>query len=157
MDRNAVTVGHNNAFNVLQTANHTLGTYIIGTVHLFNIASTGVLVIAAHRLEDFTNSYIQRIKSIRVNRHFILFQVSPETVNLYNTGNAGQLAFHNPILDSAQFHRIILIPISGSHIERVLIDFAQAGRHGHQFRCTQFRGDFPGHSLYLLIDELPCL
>ena len=60
----------------------------------------------------------------------------------------------NPVLDGTQFHRIVLLFVSGGDFQYILIDFPQPGRYRHQFRRPQFGWDLAGDSLYLFVDKL---
>ena len=155
MNGNPVTVGYDYLFNILNTVYHTLGTNIISTVHLFYIAASGVLIILVQSFKNLSDCDIQREKDIRVYRYLILFQIAAETIDFHNARNAGQLPLHNPILNGAKLHRIILVFISRSHFQHILINFAKPRSNGHQLGCTQFGWNLSRHSLYLFIDQLP--
>ena len=154
MYRDTSTIGHDNLFNVFQVGNHTFRTDVIGTVHLFYIATSGILVIAAQCIVHIADGNIERIQGIRVNSHFILLQVSSETVDFHNARNTRKLSFHNPVLNGTQLHGIILVLIFRGHFQYILVDFTQTGSNGHHLRHTQLRRYFSGHGLYLLIHQL---
>ena len=151
---NAATVSHHNLFNILQVGNHTFRTDIIGTVHLFYIATSGILVVTAQSLEHIPDGDVERIQCIRVNRNLILFQVPSETVDLHNARNTRKLTFHNPVLNSTQLHGIVLLFISRSYFQHILINFSQTGGNRHHFRYAEIGRNLPGHGLYLFIDQL---
>ena len=152
--RYAAAVGHHNLLHVVQVVDHAFRTDVVGTVHLFDVAAARILVVSAQGFEHFTDGDVQRIESIGIDGYFILFQVTSETVDLHDAGNARKLPFHNPVLDGAQLHGVISVFISRSHFEDVLIDFAQTGGDGHQFGRTQFGWNFAGHHLNLFVDQL---
>ena len=154
MYRNTSTIGHDNLFNIFQVGNHTFRTDVIGTVYLFYITTSGILVIAAQCIVHIADGDIERIQGIRIDSHFILLQVSSEAVDFHNAWNTRKLSFHNPVLNGTQLHGIIFILIPGSHFQYILIDFTQTGGNRHHLRHTQLRRYFSGHGLYLLIHQL---
>ena len=85
MHGNPAPVGHDNLLNIFQVGNHTFRADVIRPVHLFYIASSGILVVAAQRIEHITDGDVQRIQGIRVDGHLILFQVTSETVDFHDT------------------------------------------------------------------------
>ena len=155
MDRDASPVGYHDTFDIFCIADHPFGTDIIGPVHFFDIATACILVVAVEGGIHITDSNIQRIQSVRVDRHFILLQITAETIDLYNPRNTGKLPFNDPVLDSTQLHRIVFIFITRSHFQYILVDLPQPGGYRHQLRRSQLWRDFTGHGLYLFVDQLP--
>ena len=84
-----------------------------------------------------------------------MFQIAAETVDFYNARNAGQLALYHPVLNGAELHCVILLFVTGSYLQYILVNLSQSGGDGHHFRCSQFGRDFSGYGLYLFVDELP--
>ncbi len=101
MYRDASAVRNHDAFDVFRIAYHTFRTDIVSTVHLLDITSAGILVVAAQGGIDVADGNVQRIEGIRVDRHLVLFQVAAETVNLHNPRNTRKLPLHNPVLNRA--------------------------------------------------------
>ena len=155
--RNSISVGNHNLFDILDPGNHTFRPDIVGILHFLNVASTCVLIVTAKCFEHFTNSNIQREQGIRVYGYFILFQITAETIDFYNTGYTGQLALHHPVLNGTEFHCIIFLLISGSHFQYVLVNFSQSGSDRHHLRCSEFCGNFTCYGLYLFIYQLSCI
>ena len=157
MYRNPISVGHYNLFNILDAGNHTFRPDIVGVLYLLNVASAGILVVAAKCFEHLADSDIQRKQGVRVDGYFILFQVTAETIDFYYTGYTGQLTFHHPILNGAEFHCVIFLLISGSYLQYILVNLSQTGGDGHHFRCSEFGGNLACYALYLFIYQLPCI
>ena len=136
MYRDTVTICHYNVFYILQAAYHSFRTDIIGSVHFLDVTATRILVVTIQRFEYFPNGDIERVECIRIHCHLILLQVTTETINFHDTGNTGQLSFHNPILDGAQLHRIVFVLIAGCYLQRILVNFTQPSGNRHQLRST---------------------
>ena len=83
-----------------------------------------------------------------------MFQVAAETVDFYDTRYAGQLAFHHPILNGAEFHSIVLLFVTGGYFQYVLVDFSESGGDRHHLRCSEFGWNLSGNGLYLFVDKL---
>ena len=157
MYRNPIPVGHYNLFNILDAGNHTFRPDIVGILYLLNVASAGILVVAAKCFEHLADSDIQRKQGVRIDGYFILFQVTAETIDFYYTGYTGQLTFHHPILNGAEFHCVIFLLISGSYLQYILVNLSQTGGDGHHLRCSELGGNFACYALYLFIYQLPCI
>lgn len=155
MDGDAAAVCDHDTFDVFQARNHAFGTDVIGAVHLFDVAAARVLIIAVEGFIYVADRNAERIERIGIDRHFVLLEVTAETVDLDNARNARQLSFDDPVLNRAKLHRIVSLLASGRHVERILVYFTQSGRNGHHFGHAQFGWNFAGHGLNLLVDELP--
>ena len=155
MYRYATAVCYHDAFDIFRFADHSFGTDIVCPVDFLYITASRILVIAAQSGVDIADRNIQRIQGIGVDRHFILFQVSSEAIDLHNSRNTGKLPLDDPILYRAQLHRIVFILITGSHLQYILINLAQPGCDRHQLGRPQLRGNLTGYGLYLFIDQLP--
>ena len=68
MYRNPIPVGHYNLFNILDAGNHTFRPDIVGILYLLNVASAGILVVAAKCFEHLADSDIQRKQGVRNRR-----------------------------------------------------------------------------------------
>ncbi|CDE62390.1 putative uncharacterized protein [Parabacteroides sp. CAG:409] len=154
MNRNAAPVGYHDLLNIFQLSDHTFRTDVVGTIHLLDVTSPRVLVVPTQGFEYFADRDIERVKRIRIDRHLILLQITTEAIDLNNPRNTRQLALHNPILNRAQFHRVILLLISRIHLQYILINFTQTGGYRHQFRCSQFERNLTGNGLNLFVDQL---
>ena len=131
-----VTVCHYNVFYILQAAYHSFRTDIIGSVHFLDVTATRILIVTIQRFEHFPDGDIERVECIRIHCYLILLQVTTETINFHDTGNTGQLPFHDPILNGAQLHRIVFVLIAGCHLQRILVNFTQPSGNRHQLRST---------------------
>ena len=157
MDRDAAAVGHHDALNVAEAADHTLRADVIGPVHLLDVATARVLIVTVQRLKQFADGDVERAQGIRIDRHLVLLQVAPEAVDLHNARDARELPLHDPILNRAQLHRVVLIGVGRIHLQGILINLAQTGRDRHQLGRAQLLGDVARHRLDLLVDQLPGL
>ena len=126
----------------MQIIDHTFRTDVVGTIDFFYITTTCILVITTQSFEYFTNSNIQRIKSIRIDSYFVLLQITAKTVDFDNTGNARKLSFYNPVLNSTQLHSVVTVFIAWSYFKHILVNFTQTSSNRHQLRSTQFRWYF---------------
>ena len=154
MDGDAVAVGDDDLLNVVQRVDHAFGSDVVSAVDLLDVAATGVLVVAGQGLEHLADGDVERIEGIGVHGHLILLQIAAKAVNLYDAGNAGELALHYPVLDGAQLHGVVTLLVAGGYVEGVLVDFAQTGGYGHHLGGAQLSGYLACHGLNLFADEL---
>ena len=74
--------------------------------------------------------------------HFVLFEIAAKAADFDDAGDAGKLPLHDPVLDGAQFHGIVLLFVARLNAQHVLVYFPQAGGDGHQLGLAQAHWDF---------------
>ena len=137
VDGDAATVGDDDAPDVFEIMYHTLRTDVVGSVFLFDIAAARVLVVAAQRLEHVADSDIERVEGIGIYGDLVLFQMSAETVDFHNARYSRQLPLHNPVLDGAQVHVVVLVFVFRVNFQNVLINFTQTRGDRHHLGHSQ--------------------
>ena len=81
---NPVPVGYHDLFNVFDARDHPFRTDVISTPCFLDVASARILVVAAQCFEHFADGDVQRKQGVGVYRHFVLFQITSETVYFHD-------------------------------------------------------------------------
>ncbi len=103
----------------------------------FDVRPAGVGVVAGHGIEDIRDGDAHGAQSFGVHGDLILLQFAAEAAHVGHTFGADQLAPHDPVLDGAQFRRVVLAFVAGLGLHHVLEDLAEAAGNGPQFRLSQ--------------------
>ena len=138
--------------DIVQRGDHTLGTYVVCAVDLLDIAAARILVVAAQGIEYVAYGYVERVERVGIHGNLILLEIAAEAVYLDYAGYARQLALDDPVLYGTQLHGVVLVLISGSHVERILVYLAQTGGYGHHLGHAELRGNLTRDGLDLFVD-----
>ena len=114
--RYAATVGYYNLFYIRYLSYHTFGPYIVSPVGLLYITAACVLIILGESLKDICYCNVKGVERIWVQRHLVLFEEPAKTIYLHYAGYSGELPPHNPILNGAQLHCIVLLLVARLHL-----------------------------------------
>ena len=112
------------------------------------------MVVLGEGVIDISYGQLQGGQQFGVNGYLVLLEITAKTVDFHNALYSRQLAFDNPVLDSTQFHGIILVLVLFIYFQYILVDFTQTGGYRHHLWCAQFGRYLSSYCLYLLIDEL---
>ncbi|MNN12353.1 hypothetical protein D3C81_1253400 [compost metagenome] len=131
-DKNRKVILFTNNDNILDvgySANKSFTTNIENCRSLFDVSTTGILVIGIECVKDIVYCDPISIKPVRLYCNLVLFEFPSETADFSNAFDTEQLPSDNPILDGTQLCHIIFAFVTLLGANYVLINFAKPRRN----------------------------